>query len=181
MEATHPRRRRIDRVTAPEYLDGLAEREPPDLRSMRAECQAEEGRLSYTRRMLQGRLDIVRAEATRRADGGEEGLLAALPSILSDARHIPTELGSVRSLRLYEPEGASRRAEDGDDVSLTNIQELDADELAALATRLAGTEARLSALRRQVLDRLDALQAELVLRYKSGSLRPDDALGDALG
>lgn len=176
METTNQRRRRIDRVTAPDFVEGLGDRDPAELRRMREECQSEEGRLSYSRRVTQGRLDIVRAEAARRAEGGETGLLDALPTILSDAQHTPTTLGATRSLHLYEPDDGTRRAEDAEDASLSRVRELDADELAALAARFAETEVRLSSLRRQVLDHLDALQGELVERYKSGSLRPGDAL-----
>jgi hypothetical protein len=70
-------RRRIDRVTAPDFLDELEGRQPNEVRAMRDDCQAEEARLSYERRLLQGKLDIARAEAARRGTGEELGLIEA--------------------------------------------------------------------------------------------------------
>ena len=62
-------RRRIDRVLAPEYLDGLDGLGMEELRSRKAEAEQEETDLSYARRLLQGRLDILRAEREARKLG----------------------------------------------------------------------------------------------------------------
>ena len=60
---------------------------------MRAECQEVETGLSFLRRVVQGRLDIVAAELARRRDGGEPADLAALveqlPTILADHLRAP--------------------------------------------------------------------------------------------
>ncbi len=70
------RRRRIDRVTAPDYLDGLADRTAAaEIRAMRDDCRSEETRLSYARRVLQGQLDIARVGAL--PTGGAEADEAA--------------------------------------------------------------------------------------------------------
>ena len=55
----------------------------PELRARREEAEAEEAHVSYLRRLLQGRLDILRAELVRRSAGGTQDV-AGLPSILTD-------------------------------------------------------------------------------------------------
>ena len=77
--------RRIDRILAPEYLDGLDRRDIDELRAMERESIEVETEISYVRRLAQGRIDILAAEGDRRAAGGALGdLIAALPTILAD-------------------------------------------------------------------------------------------------
>ena len=59
-------RRPIDRVLAPGYPDDLSELSPEELRDRRHEAEQEEVDLSYARRLLQGRLDLLRSEQDRR-------------------------------------------------------------------------------------------------------------------
>ena len=66
-------RRRIDRVLAEDYLADLPGRDTDEVRSMRREAQQEEADLSYVRRMLQGRMDILRAERARRTAKAARG------------------------------------------------------------------------------------------------------------
>ncbi len=61
--------RRIDRVLAEDYLDGLKQASLQDVRELRGEAEQEEVDLSYIRRMIQGRIDILRAELERRGGG----------------------------------------------------------------------------------------------------------------
>ena len=79
--------RRIDRVLDPGFTEEVERLGLPELRARREEAEAEEADVSYLRRLLQGRLDILRAELVRRSAGGTQdvaGLLAGLPSILTD-------------------------------------------------------------------------------------------------
>jgi len=77
--------RRIDRVLSSDYLAGLDARSLEEVRDMDHECAEIETELSYVRRLAQARMDILQAEADRRAAGGSLGdLIAALPQILSD-------------------------------------------------------------------------------------------------
>src|SRR5205823_11772670 len=64
--------RRIDRVLAPEYGQNLSELSLPEVKGRRDESLAEREYQSLLRRLVQGRLDILRAEQTRRAAGEEE-------------------------------------------------------------------------------------------------------------
>src|SRR6266511_4767593 len=79
--------RRIDRVLDPGFIAESGSLELSELRARRDEAEAEEADISYLRRLLQGRLDILRAELVRRSQGGDRdvaSLLAGLPAILSD-------------------------------------------------------------------------------------------------
>ena len=62
------------------------------------------------------------------------------------------------------------------DVSREILADLDHDELAAIATGLEEYERRISTERRALHERIDALQAELVSRYKTGSASVDGLL-----
>ncbi|MFP5299343.1 MAG: hypothetical protein ACLGHL_10190, partial [Actinomycetota bacterium] len=52
------KRRLVERIMDPSYLDGLAERSMEELRSMREECREGENELSFERRLCQARIDI---------------------------------------------------------------------------------------------------------------------------
>lgn len=183
MDDQQPRRRRIDRVTAPDYLDGLSQRSAAEVRTMRDECREEEARLSYARRLLQGRLDIVRAELARRRQGEDAtGLVDALASILADEP--PARSRVLRNAPLYNPEEAdARRRDDAQlgDPALGRLPELDDAEAAALAERLASDEREISDLRRTVLAHLDRLQQELIARYRDGAVALDDIVSSVAG
>lgn len=173
-----PSRRRIDRVTAPGLLDGASQRSVATLRQQRDDCREEEARLSYTRRLLQGQLDVVRAELARRSGEEAGSLVDQLPRILAD-RPAP---GSrvARAAPVYDPgQPGDRRREDSvlDEVSLADLPDLTDEELAAVADRLSKEERVVSELRRTVLSNLDGLQDELIGRYREDS----SAVGEAVG
>src|SRR5687768_7003734 len=67
-------RRRYDRIFSPDYLSGLDQVAIADLRKRRAECEQVEAELSFTRRLLQGKLDILTHELERREAGGDTGI-----------------------------------------------------------------------------------------------------------
>lgn len=164
-----PTRRRLDRITAEGYLDDVDGLDLGGVRARRDECAAEETQLSYLRRMLQARLDIVRAEQERRREGGEgRSIVDALPGLLADApTGVPRE---ARSMSIDPPEHQMRRHEDraAVDGTLARLPDLSDDEVEELATTLVREEARVSATRRAVQHHLDQLQGELVQRYRRG-------------
>ena len=108
VEGVEPReggRRRIDRVLAGDFLSGLTELPLDALRARRREAEQEEADLSYLRRLLQGRMDIVSAELRRRQGGSTEGsLVDQLAGILAEGtvgaphglgRHVTVEPSRV--------------------------------------------------------------------------------------
>ncbi len=174
--------RRIDRVTDATLPDRLPDLPADEVRVLRDEAREEESRLSYLRRMLQGRIDIVRAEVERRraAEPGadrDSALLDALPGILADHGGDRRE---ARSLGLFDADdgSAGRREEDllAGDTALSRLPELSDGDLGTLAERLITAEQRISAQRKTVLAHLDALQDELVGRYRDGRASIGDVL-----
>lgn len=176
------RRRRIDRVTADDYLEGVDGVDIAGLRVMRDDCRAEETRLSFARRVLHGQLDIVRAEQRRRSGGSDSGLVGALTEILADDPAPGSR--EARTAPVYAPEegGYGQRAHDTivDDADVSRVPDLDDSELVTLQQRLAEKEAHISSLRRTVLQHLDALQDELVRRYREGSVDVDEVVASAV-
>src|SRR4051812_32435932 len=61
-------RRPIDRVLSPGYTDELSTLSSEELHERRHEAEQEEVDLSYARRLLQGRLDLLRSEQQRRRE-----------------------------------------------------------------------------------------------------------------
>jgi hypothetical protein len=164
---------RLERVLDPAYVDDLEELPMEELRERRAECQELEVGLSYARRLAQGRLDIIGAELRRRTEGGDaidvHALVEQLPEILSDRVRGPG-LGRLPSL-MVPGEGADFSGELDEVVDAGNLAGL-ADhsdsEITAMLDALQDYEQSVSARRRALHERLDALQAEITRRYRTG-------------
>lgn len=160
-----------DALLPEELLADLSGLSTAELRSRRATCEDAEEGVSYARRLLQGRLDLLRAELRRRDEDGVDRLLDALPSILlGDDR--PSDPMKARATRLRVPPSADAHAavldELVDEATLLSPEELDLDELAELVQRISEYERQLSQLRRALFTRIDALRGELATRYKDG-------------
>lgn len=146
---------------------------------MRDECRLEEERLSFERRLLQGRIDIVRAEQSRRESGTSEELVASLTRILADGTHSRRGQPQARLSPVYSPDsdaGHSRRAGDSSDAVLGQLPDLNDDQLEELHHRLVADERAISDLRRRVLDHLDRLQVQVAAHVQNGRLGADDIL-----
>jgi hypothetical protein len=101
-------KRRIDKILDTSYLDGLTDRSLPEVRRMRSDAKDEEALVSYERRLLQARIDILEAEQGRRAGSGGS-ILDRLPQILADG---PSESrGSFPRPDAQTPENPRRRVE----------------------------------------------------------------------
>jgi hypothetical protein len=172
----------LDRILDPGYLGDLPARSMNDVRSMRAECQEVETGLSYLRRLVQGRLDIVGVERQRRRDGAEPGelstLVSQLPEILASHTRAP---GVGRLPQLLAPgeldAALEQRLESitaGHDVdSLPNLTD---EDLERLHDELESFEREVSNHRRELFDRIDALQAEITRRYRTGEASVESLL-----
>lgn len=172
----------LDRILAPDYLDGIETRPVAELRALRAECQAVETQVSYLRRMVQGRHDIVTGEIERRTRGGDRydvaDLVDRLPEILADRIHAP---GPGRLPSGMEPGELSGRMVDqlasvSERVPIESPAAAEDAVLAEVASDLEDLEREVSAVRRQLFDRIDALQGEITRRYRDGEARVDDLL-----
>jgi hypothetical protein len=172
--------RRIDRVLAAGYLDKLTEIPLDDLRTMRTDAEQEETDLSYLRRLLQGRIDILRAELARRA-GGADGasLIDLLPGILADegGQSSPHGLGRHAA---SEPSRADLHRRHVEalvaDVDLSDPSGHDDESLARVLEVLEREEATVSSNRRAVQDVMDRCSAEITRRYRDGDADVADLL-----
>jgi hypothetical protein len=180
-------RRPIDRVLAPGFADDVTGLDFAELRSRRHLAEQEEVDLSYARRLLQGRLDLLRAEQAQRAtarDGVDRGartneeIARDLAAVLADSgpradhglgRHLTTDPSRV---------GEHRRAAEQavDDVAASDPSSLDDAALAAAVTHLSELEHRVSENRHRVQAVMDVLTAEVARRYRDGEARVEDVL-----
>jgi hypothetical protein len=173
--------RRIDRVLAEDYLSGLHEAPLGDVRALRGEAEQEEVDLSYIRRLIQGRMDIVRAELNRREGPVEGTLVDNLAQVLADeprgparglGRHSTMEPSRVDSHRRYVESLVA-------DVDLTDTGSRSTDELHHAMRVLSDEEQVLSAKRRQVQTVMDACSAEITRRYRDGEADISELLNEA--
>ena len=174
-------RRRIDRVLAPGYLDGLSERTLEDVRSLRDEAAQEETDLSYLRRLLHARIDIVRAERRRRSHGGSP-VIDDLATILSDpVRPAPAGAGRLQRLEPTRAEAHRRFVEAlVANVDLSDVGTLSEDKLLEALAAYEREEQSVSVRRRQVQAVMDTLNAEIAARYRAGTASVDDLLAREL-
>lgn len=170
-------RRRIDQVLAPEFTSGASDFDATELRRARDIAQQEETDLSYTRRLLQGRLDLLEAERAHRsgerpAPGlgqarSDAELVEALSRVLADDTR--TTRGSGRFLTAQPSRvGEHRRVAElaVADVRLSAPAELDDAALGQAITHLRLLERNVSTLRRRVQDVEGRLTQELTRRLE---------------
>ncbi|MFD7321843.1 ABC transporter substrate-binding protein [Streptomyces sp. NPDC059875] len=148
----------------------------PELRALRRDAQGDEADLSYVRRMLQGRIDILRAELARRTDP-EAPVLDRLSEILADA---PSRLRtSARHVTLSTPRSEEYRRLATEMLSEVELSDLGArtdDELHTAMGRLAGYEQQVSRQRQHLQRTADDCSAEIARRYREGEAQVDDLL-----
>jgi hypothetical protein len=169
--------RRIDRVLDDAFVAEVGRLSLAELRDRRRDAEQEETDLSYMRRLLQGRLDILRAELARR-DGEETDLVQALPRILADestggprglGRHIAAEPSRADAHRRHVEALVA-------DVDLSNPAGHDDASLRRVLEVLETEEHKVSEARRQVQQVMDVLTAEVTRRYREGDADPSDLL-----
>jgi hypothetical protein len=170
-------RRRLDQVLDPTYLVDVAGLDDRVLRARRDDAQQEEVDLSYVRRLLQGRLDLLHAERAHRsgerpapgrgAVRSDVELVEELTRVLTDdsrstrgsGRHLTVQPSRVGEHR-REAEAAAA------DVRTSGPGELSDAELEDAITRLRDLERRVSTTRRQVQTVEQRLTDELTRRLQ---------------
>ncbi|MEV6206476.1 ABC transporter substrate-binding protein [Kitasatospora sp. NPDC051914] len=153
------------------------------LRTLRRDAQEQEADLSYLRRLLQGRMDILRAELAGRrvphqpAPPVPADLVDRLPAILADA---PSSVRRpARHVTLGPPRGEQYRREADalmGDVRLADLAAHPTPALLAAVERLARHEREVSGRRQRLQRTADDCSAEITRRYREGEARVDDLL-----
>jgi hypothetical protein len=180
-------RRRIDKVLAEDFLDALEERDLAEVREMRKEAEQEEADLSYLRRILQGRTDILRAEQLRRSSGAAESgpaddaeLVARLTAVLADPSRASHGLGRFLTVEPSRVDAHQRQVEQlVADVGVSDVRGQSDEELVASLERLQEFERGVSRNRRRVQEVMDRLTAEVGRRYTGGDATVDDLLAES--
>jgi hypothetical protein len=172
----------LERLLEPGYLGDLQRRPLEEVRAMRSECQQVEVGLSYLRRLAQARLDIIAGELRRRTEGGDPSdlsdLIGKLPEILADRVHapgigrLPQHLAPGDSEQDLQSELEAIVSEGG----LASLPEMDEEHVRRLEEALVAFEHDVSANRRELHQRIDALQAEITRRYQTGEANVDTLL-----
>ena len=150
-----------------------------ELRERRNELQRHEQTLSYLRRLVQGRLDIVLDELHHRTDGSASRdlhtVVDELPKILAE-HHAAADRGALPEI-LSPPDDVDDAVAELDHLldagRLGSLSELDDTDLRAAVERLGAFERKVSERRHAVHLALDAVQEEIVLRYKTGEASVD--------
>jgi len=176
-------RRRIDRIQDPAFLADLADLPIDEVRARRAMCDDLDIELSYYRRMLHGRMDLLAFEARRRAGEEEQTLLEALPRILAQGAYTTQPGLPERAVPIEVPDIPSpgRRLVDqalqGD--FLMRLPSMSDDDIRDVQDFLEQVEAGVSQQRRAAHQALDRLQEELTRRYREGLADPGELLAGA--
>lgn len=174
----------LDQILDADYLGDLEALSMDDLRSRRNDCTEVETGLSYLRRLVQGRLDVVAAEQARRADGGKvtsddlEDLISRLPALLAGSTRSPGTGRLPQSIGTgtVDDDLAARLEEIISHAHLSDPEALDDDDLAAARDELNEFEHEVSGLRKELFGRIDAIETELTRRYRTGEATVDSLL-----
>ncbi len=174
------KRRLVDRIIDPSYIEGYEARSIDELRQLRDECAEGENEVSFERRLCQARIDILSAELDQRsgdASGGD--LISRLPQILAEERSGEAKLPE-RAPNLSIPRNTDiprRRVEEiVGEQTLARLAQVPTEEIRKIIESLGQHERNLSEKRRKVHEVMDALQKEIVRRYTSGEADPDALL-----
>jgi hypothetical protein len=173
----------LDRVLADDYAARVEDLALDEVRARRGECQEVEVGLSYARRIVQGRLDIIHAELERRRAGDGPSAVSSIVDRLKEGEMLGEHArppGFGRLPTLMSPGETDEYLAEADAVAhsdtLSALPEASDEDVRALADELERIERSLSDKRREVFDRIDVFQAEIVRRYKTGAATTDSLL-----
>ncbi|MBV2356841.1 aerial mycelium formation protein [Streptomyces sp. J2-1] len=152
------------------------------LRVLRRNAQRDEADLSYVRRLLHGRIDILRAELALRGRASvpapaDSSVVERLPEILTDApaRH----RSSARHVTVGPPhneEYGQLAAAMLGEVELSDLTARTDLELTSAMGRLSRYEQEVSRCRQHLQRTADDCSGEIARRYREGEAQVDDLL-----
>jgi hypothetical protein len=173
----------IERILEPGFVAGLGELGLGEVRARRDLAAQEETDLSYLRRLLHARIDIVRAEQRRRQEGSSAPVVAELAAILAENAIAPaTGSGRHQPLQPSQAEAHRRHIEAlVADVDLSDVGSLSAQQLADALAAYQTEETSVSRRRREVQHVVDTCNAEIGSRYARGTASVDELLAEQRG
>lgn len=150
------------------------------IRRERGEALREESELSYLRRVLHGRIDIIDAELRRRAAGSAAPLVESLAAILADEP--PANARSPRHMDIVpDPDPGEYRSQMEERIDAAGppiVLDLSDERLAEARLTLKAYEREVSEYRRIAQGVIDRFAAELARRYREGQATVDDLLNE---
>lgn len=154
------------RPEAPQLDPAYASYSLADLRALRKELGDEESRVSYWRRIIQARIDLV-SSGNRNDD-----IVTRLTEVLSESNAIHRRLANlaVRPSQYIEPLPDLQR------LWTTVVDPHDEVARARFLRELQEAEKELSRVRREILDRLNEATDQLIARYHQDPLLALSAL-----
>jgi hypothetical protein len=132
----------------------------PDLRDLRAELGHEETQVSYWRRIMQARLDVVRSHMP------DQSPVADLTRVLTDSTSAVARLAHLD----VQPVDDIPPLPDLAELWARQVDRHDEAAMAALEEDLTEAEEELSAYRRELHHRIDLVTDELIARYREQPL-----------
>jgi hypothetical protein len=167
-------RLRLDKLLDPSFVSDLGGTADDELRTRLRESREEEEELSYVRRLLHGRLDILKAELEARKGGrGTTHALEVLHEALSEGL-VASHRGARAPIATRVAGWAGRRRTERivSDDHLARLPDLDAGQIEDVIERATSEERRVSEDRRRLHAVIDSLEAELANRYRAGLAPP---------
>lgn len=174
-QAMAEERRHIDQILDPAFVDGLDALSIDELRTRLRLAREEEDDLSYVRRLLHGRLDILGAELEAREAGQPRSAgIGDLRSALGGEGGSAGGRGArpAVAVRATSTEGRRRAERAVAEAHLARLPDLAVPEIEAIREQLQGEERQISDDRRRLHDVIDALEGELARRYKEEGVAP---------
>lgn len=167
-------RRRLDKMLEPTFVESLSATPDDELRARLRASREEEEDLSFVRRLLHARLDILKAELEARRGGrGTARGLEALREALTEGT-APNHRGARTPVGTRFVISAGRRRADRivSDDHLARLPDLASDEIETVIGRASAEEQRVSEERKRLHEVIDTLEAELAGRYRAGLAPP---------
>src|SRR5689334_13928802 len=149
-----------DRISTPAV--DLASLTLADLRAYRHSLEAEEDRVSYWRRLVHARIDLLAAESANDH-----------PLTLTDLVRVLGDTGTGRSRQALVGVRASEPLPDLPELTemwATDVDPHDESQVADAVDRLNRAERQLTDYRRALHQRIDEATAELIQRYRADPL-----------
>lgn len=168
-------RRRIDLVLDPTFVTGLSHLSVEEIRRRRRIAELEEVDLSYLRRLVQGRIDIVKMELSRRSQSNsrdDRAIIAHLADILAADEQF---VSSGRFITLTEPSRVGERRRQIEalvgDPRFSEIESRNSAELEEFLGLLGHHEREISDQRKAVQQVIDQCVAEIARRAEASVSR----------
>lgn len=172
MEFVEGGRRGIDRVLDDSFVANIAEMPIETLRERRNVARQEESNLSFLRRMLQGRIEVVELEIETFDHDSDGNLVDRITQVLSTMVGTAPENARITN----NPSGSAEERRYAErllgEVTPFEREDSNVERAADLVDWLRLEERSVSDFRTRVQGVVDSLTAELGGRYKSGEAQP---------